>query len=192
MLPTPGVRTKGTGVNAVSRFVSANWGAEGLKRLAAAMPSLEAAEMVRTGVLVGSWYPFAHLVSLLEQGEALFGEGSGTFAKRMGASCADFDLRGVYRIFIRFAAPGYLIERASKVWRQYYDSGELAVIEADPARRVVFELSGFATPHRGHCDTVLGWTERAFELSGVQNVRGEHPSCRARGDCRCLFRVEWE
>lgn len=91
---------------------------------------------------------------------------------------------------IRLASPAFLVERAAKVWRQYYDSGELVVVESSDTH-VLFELKGFAAPHRGHCDTVLGWSERAAELSGASSVRGAHPTCRARGGRQCVYRIDF-
>ncbi len=182
-------QTKGTSVAAVVRFVERQWGSEGLQRLAAAVKPQEAAKLLTGQILAGSWYPFAYFAALLESAEVLFG-GAGDVARREGRYCAEWDLRGVYRVFIKFASPSFLVERAGKVWRQYYDSGELAVVESAP-NRVVFELRDFAAPHRAHCETVLGWSERAAELTGVGKVTGSHPKCRARGDSKCVFRVEW-
>ena len=185
------VHTKGTSVSAVLRFVTQNWGPEGLARLAEKVSPPEAAKLIRDSVLAGSWYPFSHFVALLDAAETVFGGGSGTFARREGMSCADFDLRGVYRVFVRLTSPAFLVERAGKVWRQYYDSGELVIVESSD-HEVTFELKAFASPHRGHCETVLGWSERAAELSGATRVRASHPNCRARGDRRCIFRIDWE
>ncbi len=174
---------------AVIRFVEREWGAEGLARLAAAVTPPEAAKLVTGQVLAGSWYPFAHFVALLETAELLFAPAQ-DFGRREGMYCAEWDLRGVYRVFIKLASPSFLVERAGKVWRQYYDSGELVVVESAPSR-VLFELRDFAAPHRTHCDTVLGWSQRAAELTGVGKVTGSHPKCRARGDSKCAFRIEW-
>jgi hypothetical protein len=182
-------QTKGTSVAAVIRFVEKEWGTDGLARLAAAVRPVEAAGLVSGQVLAGSWYPFAHFVALLETAETLFG-GQGDISRREGMYCADYDLRGVYRVFIKLASPSFLVERAGKVWRQYYDSGELVVTESGPAA-ITFELREFAAPHRAHCETVLGWSQRAAELTGVGKVTGHHPRCRARGDANCVFRVSW-
>jgi hypothetical protein len=185
------VRTKGTSLAAIVRFVRQNWGAEGLARLAAASQATEVLELIDGKVLAGSWYPFAYFTELLDNASALFSGGVEGFARREGASCADYDLRGVYRVFVRFTSPAFVIERSGKVWRQYYDSGDLVVLETDDAR-VIYELRDFGSPHRGHCGTVLGWSERAAELSGATAVRGTHAICRARGDRRCVFQIDWK
>ncbi len=182
-------QTKGTSVAAVIRFVEREWGSEGLARLAAEVKPPEAAKLLNGQILAGSWYPFAHFVALLETAEVLFG-GLGDIGRREGMYCAEWDLRGVYRVFIKLASPSFLVERAGKVWRQYYDSGELVVLESTPTS-VVFELRDFAAPHRAHCETVLGWSQRAAELTGVGKVTGSHTRCRARGDSKCVFRIEW-
>jgi hypothetical protein len=186
-----GVRTKGTSVAAVLRFVRQNWGDEGLARLAAATRTPEVAALATGTVLAGSWYPFSQFTELLDTAGAVFGAGIDDFARREGASCADYDLRGVYRVFVRFTSPNFVVERSGKVWSQYYDSGSLVVVETDDAH-VVFELRDFRTPHRAHCGTVLGWSERACELSGATVVHAVHSSCRARGDRRCVFEIGWK
>jgi hypothetical protein len=186
-----GVRTKGTSVAAIVRFVAQNWGDQGLARLAGAIHDPEIGAIVEGKVLAGSWYPFAYFTDLLDTAQSLFGDNIDEFSRREGASCADYDLRGVYRVFVRFTSIDFVIERSGKVWRQYYDSGDLVVLDTE-GPRVVFELRDFGAPHRGHCGTVLGWSERAAELSGVAGVAGVHPSCRARGDERCVFQIDWK
>jgi hypothetical protein len=185
------VRTKGTSLAAIVRFIRKNWGDNGLARLASAARSPDVAAVVTGTVLAGSWYPFAYFTELLDAATALFGEGADAFAQREGASCAEYDLRGVYRAFVRLTSPGFVIERSGKVWRQYYDSGELVVLEKADAD-VQFELRAFGSPHRGHCGTVLGWSHRAAELSGAAGVRSVHTTCRARGDRRCIFQLSWK
>jgi hypothetical protein len=185
------VRTKGTSLAAIVRFVRQNWGDDGLTRLAATSRVPEVVPLIEGKVLAGSWYPFAYFTELLDTAEALFSGGGDGFARREGASCAEYDLRGVYRVFVRLTSPAFVIERSGKVWRQYYDSGDLVVLETDDFR-VRYELRDFGSPHRGHCGTVLGWSERAAELSGATAVRGVHSICRARGDRRCVFEIEWK
>lgn len=186
-----GVRTKGTSVAAIVRFVNENWGDAGLSRLAEAIRDPDIVTIIEGKVLAGSWYPFAYFTELLDTAESLFGGGIDEFSRREGASCADYDLRGVYRVFVRFTSIDFVIERSGKVWHQYYDSGDLVILETQ-RQRVSFELREFASPHRGHCGTVLGWSERAAELSGVADVSGSHPSCRARGDSCCIFQIAWK
>jgi hypothetical protein len=33
---------------------------------------------------------------------------------------------------------------------------------------------------------------KTLEMTGVKEPRGEHTSCRARGDARCLFLMTWQ
>jgi hypothetical protein len=159
-------------------------------RLTSALRVPAVAEVAAGSVLAGSWYPFAYFAELLDTAASLFGGDADAFAQREGGSCADYDLRGVYRAFVRFTSPAFVIERSGKVWRQYYDSGDLVVLEKG-ATKMQFELRSFGSPHRGHCGTVLGWAHRAAELSGAKAVRSGHPTCRARGDRRCLFDIAW-
>ena len=52
-------------------------------------------------------------------------------------------------------------------------------------------IEGFDTPHRAHCLSVMGWSERSVELSGGRDVITEELSCRADGGTICCFRFRW-
>jgi hypothetical protein len=58
-------------------------------------------------------------------------------------------------------------------------SGVLITYDAPPA-----------TP--GDCLTVVGWHERAIELSGGRNVKVSQAKCRSRGDRVCQYDCRWE
>jgi uncharacterized protein YjhX (UPF0386 family) len=42
------------------------------------------------------------------------------------------------------------------------------------------------------CLTVMGWHQRAVELSGGTNVKVTHPLCRAKGAPHCEYRITWD
>ena len=41
------------------------------------------------------------------------------------------------------------------------------------------------------CLTVVGWYERALELSGARGGRVEETQCRARGAPHCEYHLSW-
>ena len=44
---------------------------------------------------------------------------------------------------------------------------------------------------RGDCATVVGWHERALELSGANDVKVVETRCRNRGDTVCEYKLSW-
>jgi hypothetical protein len=108
----------------------------------------------------------------------------------MAAQVAQDDLSTVYRAFFRIASPGFILKKASQVWRQYYDSGELDVLRSEHGS-VDLEVLDFPTPNVAHCESVAGWVEQCIKMTGGDDVSVNHSSCRARGDERCLFELRW-
>ncbi len=96
----------------------------------------------------------------------------------------------LYKLFYRLGSPLYIFRRAAQLWSVHYDSGQLAAMElGDRAARL--EIVGFASPHRVHCLSVLGWATRSIELSGGTVVSADEERCRARGDDTCEMAVRW-
>ena len=109
--------------------------------------------------------PFELFVDLNVTADRLFGAGDLALCYHMGRFGADVNLTTLYRVFYKLGSPGFIMSRAAKVWGVNYDSGRL-VWEGDEAHGLTMRIEDFATPHRAHCLSVLGWAARSIELSG--------------------------
>jgi hypothetical protein len=56
---------------------------------------------------------------------------------------------------------------------------------------VALVIENFATPHRVHCLSVLGWFEQSAIISGVKVSSARETKCRTRGDSVCELVVEY-
>jgi uncharacterized protein (TIGR02265 family) len=137
-----------------------------------------------------SWYPL-ELNLRLDQAiaDVLAGGSRDKIFLEMGRASADANLTGVHRFFVKPGNPHYLLSHAPQIYRFYYavghrtyeKTGEGAVLRTYEAEDVT------ATD----CLTVVGWHERAIELSGGKGVRVVEALCRARGDAICEYRCSW-
>ena len=111
----------------------------------------------------------------------------------MGRFAAKANLPTLYRIFYALGSPAFIIGRAVRVWDVHYDSGRITaeVQKTGSTERATLTLRNFATPHRAHCLSVLGWAERSIELSGGKLIEAEETTCRTRGDDACRFVIVW-
>lgn len=182
------VEVKGSAITARIRFVRDRFGEQAYRRLKAALPEEDRAT-IDARVLPHSWVPFGLFVDINEKADELFGRGDLGLCREMGRYSAEVNLPTLYRIFYRFGTPSFIIRKAARLWDVHYSSGRLEVdSEPDGVR---LRIEGFATPHRAHCLSVLGWAERSAELSGADIVYSEEERCRTRGDDVCEIVARW-
>lgn len=156
-----------------------------------ALVSEDLAGALAQGVSMAEWYDFQWFVQLNEAIDRAYGRGDLALVKELGRHGADAGLTTIYRLFFKVGTVKWILARASRLWGLHYDTGQLLIREF-PGAEVELEVANFATPHRVHCLSVHGWTERAVELSGGTQVQLDELECRASGDDRCRFRVRWE
>jgi hypothetical protein len=79
---------------------------------------------------------------------------------------------------------------ALRIYTAYYAVGN-RTYEKLGARSAVLRTFGAETVSATDCLTVIGWHQRAIELSGGTAVTVEETQCRARGAPYCEYRCEW-
>lgn len=187
-----GVQVKGSAVTARLRFVRDLYGEPGVKHVKEALEPRHRAAIDRR-VMPHDWVPFDLFVGLSTEVDRLYGKGDLELCREMGRFAAKVNLPTLYRIFYALGSPGFIIGRAVRVWDVHYDSGRISadVERVQRSERALLTLRDFATPHRAHCLSVLGWAERSVELSGGRLVEASETTCRTRGDDACRFVVSW-
>ncbi len=187
-----GVNVKGSAVTARLRFVRELYGEPGVRRVKEALTEAHRA-LIEKRVLPHDWVPFELFVDLSVEIDRIYGKGDLELCREMGRYASKVNLPTLYRIFYALGSPAFIIGRAVRVWDVHYSSGRItAEIErSGPTERATLTLRDFATPHRAHCLSVLGWAERSVELSGGRVVEAEERTCRTRGDDACRFVVAW-
>ena len=109
----------------------------------------------------------------------------------MGRASAEVNLRGSHRGFVAQGDPHHLLSFAESIYSYYYVEGRRTYQKTGPNSAVLTTYDAPpATP--GDCLTVVGWHERAVEMSGGMNVQVTETRCRSRGDEVCEYRISWE
>ena len=183
-------QVKGTAIASTLRFVRERFGPEAVALVRDDLePGLRAA--LPDEPLVSSWYPFALLVGLGRSAARRYGGGLTQFHRELGRASADYAMTTVYKIFFKLGSPQFVVSRAARVWRTYYDSGEMHAVTAEPGHAVI-DLSGFADPVPDLCERLIGWMSRSVELAGGRDLRSAHSLCVLRGDAVCRFEGWWD
>jgi hypothetical protein len=136
------------------------------------------------------WVPFDAFVSLCQAIDRAYGSGDLALCRTLGRYAAQVNLPTIYRIFYKIGSLKFIISKASAVWSTHYDSGNAST--RDIPNGVAFVVENFATPHRAHCLSVLGWMEESAVISGVKVTAARESRCRLRGDAACEFQVEYK
>lgn len=109
----------------------------------------------------------------------------------MGRASAEDNLNGPHHVFIRKGDPHFLLSHAPEIYRLYYAVGS-RTYEKTGARSGVLRTLGAESVTQEDCLTIIGWYQRAIEMSGGRDVRIDHTRCRARGNGHCEYQCVWE
>lgn len=109
----------------------------------------------------------------------------------MGRASAEENLNGPHHVFIRKGDPHFLLSHAPEIYRLYYAVGARSYEKTGP-RGGVLRTVGAESVTEADCLTIIGWYERAIEMSGGRDVRITHTKCRARGNGHCEYLCAWE
>lgn len=147
------------------------------------------ATAIMAAVNPSMWVPFDAFVALCEAIDRAYGSGDLSLCRTLGRYAADVNLPTLYRIFYKLGSVRFIISKASAVWSTHYDSGRART--EDIPGGIAFIVEGFATPHRAHCLSILGWMEGSAAISGAKVTSAREVKCRTRGDNVCLFQLEY-
>lgn len=147
-------------------------------------------EVWRAPILTSSWVDYGPFIRAAFAVDRALGSGDGVLVRQAAVFSARRDLGGIYRMFVSLSSPQFAISRAAKLWRQYFDSGEMVVV-AKSNTHVVLHLSDFSNMPDGHEVFLQAYMEELIRLSGGKEPRSSHPTCLSRGDSYCTFAIEW-
>lgn len=186
------MRVKGTAIKANQLYVQATFGEEGLARWLTALP--EASRAILSGkVLDASWYPVgdAVLAPTLALCQLFFDGDTARGARAVGRFNAEHGLRGIYRIFVKMAPPGVVIEMGSKIIRTYYDSIEMFISEKTK-HGFRLEFTKMDEPSLVIDHRIAGWIERGIQICGSEGVQIEVVASASGPDERTVIVGSWD
>jgi len=164
-------------------------GDAGVEKVLAAMSDSNA-NAVRAAVNPTLWVPFDAFVALGETIDRLYGAGDLRLCRDLGRHAARANLPLYAKIYFKFGSVRHILSKAAALWSAHYDSGLSRVIEVPGGFAIRIER--FATPHKVHCFSVLGWMDEMVALTGVKVIDAKEAVCRLNGGDACEFRVTYE
>ena len=172
-------------------FVQQRGGEALWEKVLARLPPDDQKQLRRTMLVTANW-PLAMNLRLDEAiaAELWPGEPERAFLE-MGRASAETNLRGTQAAFVKEGDPHHLLGFTETIYAYYYGTGRRTYEKTGPhSATLVTHDAPPATP--GDCLTVVGWHERALELSGGLHVQVRETRCRSRGDAVCEYQCSWE
>jgi hypothetical protein len=96
----------------------------------------------------------------------------------LGRASMDHNLKGVYRLAMRFASVNMIISKLARTWRTYHDVGD-AACEIGEGKQLVFTLT-YASLPAGFPEILTGCIESLMDSVGAkENFVKYHPATPA-------------
>jgi hypothetical protein len=188
----PEPESKGSGFGSAVAALRKMVPADAFERMVATLPP-ETADLVRHPPLPVAWISTHHFRALITAtAQQLFG-GDEKKLEEWGRQALLSDLRGIYKMFIRFLSPQFVIERGAKLWDTY--SRNMGTARATAAGDAVAEVVYSGLPvdivspaywayQRGAMKGVMEAT--GYKTVGIETVEGGGNMGHAK------FRVSWK
>jgi hypothetical protein len=161
---------KGTAVKSIPEFVQKHFPLR-FQDWLKTMPD-SAGKLIGGLIFTNNWYPIhdALFVPMKSISKFFYNGDDKKTARLMGRYSADVALSGVYKFFIQFGSPKYIIERASRIFTTYFQPSEMVVLNVSK-NGLTLHITKFPEPDEIIDENIAGWMERALEISGCKQVK---------------------
>lgn len=142
-------------------------------------------EFFAGSIFANNWYTRRHLHALMRAfQEAVHGDVNEV--RELGAMAARFQLHMIYRLFLKFATPAMVFNRATSVWSRQSNVGRFVVVE-EADDHLIGELEDPDLP-AGIPDLIAGWSDTIIAMLGRTPFPTTYEKLTPR---RWRFRVSW-
>lgn len=187
----PNSRIKGTVIISRLNMVRQQGGQARVDEVLKRLPPEDQA-LLRRLILPINWYPFELNLRLdAAIADVLSPEDRARAFMEMGRASAEENLKGAQHVFVRPGDPQFLLSQAPQIYRFYYAVGSRTYEKTGP-KSAILRTFGAENVTETDCLTIVGWHQRAIELSGGRAVRVFHPRCVAKGAPHCEYSCSWD
>ncbi len=126
----------------------------------------------KTNLLPFSWYPLDAFVEFLEADLKATAQGNEKELIKRSEVIIEKQLGGIYKMFIKFGSPRFVLNRLSAVHQTYF-RGVAAEVSFPSEGKAIIKYTGFAKTHRLIGLSIIGFYRRAMEISGAKDLKCE-------------------
>lgn len=120
-------------------------------------------------IFSSTWYPLDDYTRFLEVEIRVLANGREEAVTRGAEVVNERQLQGIYKAFVKVGSPEYIIERIAAVHMTYFQGVSVDVQLPEP-RKALIKYTGFAKHHRIMGFAIVGFFNKALELSGANDA----------------------
>ena len=181
---------KGTAVKSIPEFVQKHFPLR-FQEWLKTMPE-NSSKIMGGLIFTNNWYPIqdALVLPMKSISKFFYNSDDAKTARTMGKFSADVALNGVYKFFIQFGSPKYIIERGSRIFTTYFQPSEMVVVNV-AKNGLTVNITKFPEPDEIIEHNIAGWMERALEISGCRQVKAEIIRSLAKKHSLTEIQITW-
>lgn len=149
--------------------------------------------LMRSEIDKHAWYNYPLFIEISEVLDRHFGKGDLKLSIELGRWNAKFNMPTVFKMFIKFGSPEWIMNKAASLWSEHFSEGSMTVTykQGDTESVADAEITDWPVPSLALSYSVLGFAIASVEMSGAKNVTGDLISCRSLGGDRTHIRVHY-
>lgn len=179
---------KGAPLRATLSYVESTMGRDTLVRIMESLP-----DELRTrvdGVSANDEIPYRMLLAVWHAADAVMRPLDANWMEKAGAYSIALSGSQSYGGIIRKGTPSEFLNQPIKLFRLYYHSGDMHIIEQEDGRAVL-RLVDFDEPDALFCERQTGGLRAAIEMAGGHDAKVRHVRCAVDGDAFCEWEATW-
>jgi hypothetical protein len=183
------IYAKGSVLKATLDFIEHDAGRPALTSVLANLPG-DTRALVE-GATATDEVPLTPVLELWHAADGVLGGADPAWMERAGAYSIDSLGVQLYGGILRKPTPREFLTQRVSLFRLFYHTGEMEVVEQEPGRAVL-RLVNFAEGDPLFCRRQTGGLRRALELAGGQDAIARHVRCVHQGDAFCEWDLRWK
>jgi hypothetical protein len=166
---------------------------DGDHALAAIMAQLDpqSRSLFEGRILPWNWYSLDAFAAFLEADIRVTANNDREALILRSEKVIEAQLKGIYKVFIRFGSPAYVIKRIASVHETYF-RGIHFIPEFDDSKQAVIKYMGFQSRHEILSYTIIGFYRKALEISGAKRVSANFTVPISAGGEFAELKITWE
>ncbi|MGB8458609.1 MAG: hypothetical protein WCE50_12870 [Candidatus Acidiferrum sp.] len=120
-------------------------------------------------IFSSTWYPLDLFTRFLEIEIKVLADGNEEMVTKGSEAVIERQLRGIYKAFVKFGSPEFVIKRIAAVHATYFQGVPIDV-QLQGNSRALVRYTGFEKQHRIMGFAIIGFFKKALEISGAKDV----------------------
>lgn len=179
---------KGAPLRATLAYIENTEGKDTLDRVIASLPDDLRSRVTAVGA--NDEIPYRLLLDVWHAADAVMHPIDASWMEKAGAYSIALSGSQSYGGIIRKGTPSEFLNQPIKLFRLYYHSGDMHIIEQEQGRAVL-RLVDFEESDRLFCARQTGGLRAAIEMAGGGSVAVRHVRCAVDGDAFCEWEITW-